>query len=123
MSIILECLTRKAKEREKYKRARDQRPAEYPEATSQIRVVLPYDGRDLDDFGIVSMRVSPAFPRLDTRLRIGDDEVCPQRNGPEYIDGRKGHQPEVPATIETWTRGHHLPKLTLAPVERVNACS
>ena len=85
---MLARLIRKAKEPEKDKSARDQRPAEYPEAISQIWVVLPNDTWDLDDLGIVSVRVGPAFPGFDTRLRIGDDEICPQRNGPEYIDSR-----------------------------------
>ena len=65
------------------------------------------------------MRVGPTFPRCDTVLRIGDDDIRPQRNGPEYIGGRKGHQPEVPATAKTMRR-HHLLELTLVLVERAN---
>jgi hypothetical protein len=118
-TIMLARLIRKAKEREKDKSARDHRPAEYPEATSQIWVVLPNDAWDLDDLGIMAVHFGPAFPRSDT-LCIGDDEIRPQRNGPEYLGGRKGHQPEVPATVKTLGVNHYLPELTLALVERVN---
>ena len=119
---MLARLIRKAKEPEKDKSARDQRPAEYPKANSQIWVVLPNDARDLVDLGIVTVHISPAFPRLDTCLRIGHDEIRPQRNGPKYLGRRKGHQPEVPATVKTLGMDHYLAELTLAPVERVNAC-
>ena len=119
-TIKLARLIRKAKEREKDKSARDQRPAEYLEAISQIWVILPNEACDLDDLGIVAVRVGPAFPRCDTRLRIGDDEIRPQRNGPEYLGGRNGHQAEVPATAETMGMRHYLLELTLALVERAN---
>jgi hypothetical protein len=118
-SIKLTRLIRKTEERKKDKRARHQQPSEYLEAISQMWVILPNDAWDLDDLGIVAVRVGPAFPRLDTRLRIGDDEIRPQRNGPEYLDARNGHQAEVQAT--TGTLGmRHLLELTLALVERAD---
>ena len=118
-TIMLERLVRKAKEREKDKSARDQRPAEHLEADFHTRVIPPDRACDLVDFGIVAVRVGPAFPRCDTALHIGDDDIRPQRNAPEYIGGRKGHQPEVTATAKTLRR-HHLLELTLVLVERAN---
>jgi hypothetical protein len=119
-TIMLARLIRKAKEREKDKSARDQRPAEYPEGTSQIWVVLPNDAWDLVDLGIVAVRVSPAFPGLDTHLRIGDDEIRPKRNGTKYLRGRKGDQPDVPATAQTLGMYHYPAEPTLAFVERID---
>ena len=117
---MLASLICKAKEREKDKRARDQRPAEYLDPSSKLWVVLPNVAWDLDDLGIVSVHLSPASPRPDTCRRIGDDEIRPQRNGPKYLGRRKGHQPEVPATAKTLRMRHHLFELTLALVERAN---
>jgi hypothetical protein len=117
---MLARLIRKAKEREKNNSACNQRPSEYLEATSQIWVVLPNDAWDLDDLGIVAVRVSPAFPGLNTYLRIGDDEIGPKRNGTKYLRGRKGDQPDVPATAQTLGMYHYLAELTLAFVERVD---
>ena len=117
--IKLARLIRETEECEKDKGTRDQRPAEHLEATIQIIVIPPDEACDLGDRGIVAVRVGPAFPRSDTRLRTDDDDIRPQRNGPEYFGGRKGHQPEVPATAETLRR-HHLPGLTLALIERAN---
>jgi hypothetical protein len=53
-------------------------------------------------------------------LCIVHNNIRPYRNGPEYLDGRKGHQAEVPATAETLGRQHYLPELTLALVKRIN---
>jgi hypothetical protein len=119
---MLACLICKAKECEKDKRTRHQRPAKYPKATSEIWVILPNNAWDLDDLRIVAMCVSPAFPRLDIRLRIGDDEIRSQWNGPKYLSSRKGHQPEVPTTVKAMGMDDYLPELILASVKRVNAC-
>jgi hypothetical protein len=120
---MLARLSRKAEEREKYKRACDKRPAEHLELDSDIWVILPNDTWDLDDLGIVTVRVGPAFPRVDTNLRIPHDDIRPQGNGPEYLDGGNAHQAEVSATTETMGRRHPLPELsgpTIALVERIN---
>jgi hypothetical protein len=117
---MLARLIREAKEREKDKSARDQRPAEHFEVVNHTRVIPPDEACDLDDLGIVAVCVGPAFPRCDTRLRIGDDDIQPQRNGPKYIGGGKGHQPEAPATAKTLGMRHHLLELTLVLVERPN---
>jgi hypothetical protein len=105
---MLARLIPKAEECEKDKSTRDQRPAEYLEATSQIWVILPNEACDLHYIGIVAVRGGPALPRLDTCLRIGDDEIRPQWNGSEYLGGRNAHQPEVPATARTLRMRHHL---------------
>ena len=88
---MLARLIRKAKECKKGKRARDDRPAEHLDAVSHGWVILPDDAWDLDDLGIVAVHVGPAFPRSDTRLRGGHNEIRSQRNGPKYFGGRKGH--------------------------------
>ena len=103
-TIALARLVRKAEEREKEKRAHDKRPAVYFEAVSHHWVVLPNEACDLGDRGIVAVRVRPAYPRLDTRLRGGHNKIRSQRNGPNYLDGADGHQAEVPPTAEA-TRG------------------
>jgi hypothetical protein len=117
--IKLARLIRKAKEREKDKSARDQRPAEHLEAISHTRVTPPDEACDLDDLGIVTVRGGPALPRCDTCLRTDDNDIRPQRNGPEHLGGRKGHQAEVPATAKLGMR-RHLLEQTLALVERAN---
>lgn len=121
-TIALARLVRKAEEPEKEKRAYDKRPAVYLEAVSYRWVVLPNKACDLDDRGIVAVRVGPAYPRPDTRLRSGHDEIRSQRNGPEYLDGADGHQADVSPTAETRGSLHQLAKLTLAIVERVSGC-
>jgi hypothetical protein len=100
-TIALARLIRKAEEREKEKRASNKRPTEYLEAIFRIWVIPPNEACDLDNRGIVAVRVCPAYPRSDTLLHIGHDKIRPQRNGPEYLDGADGHQAEVPATTET----------------------
>ena len=90
-TIMLARLIRKAKERKKGKRACDNQPAEHLDAVSHKWVILPNDAWDLDDLGIVAVHVGPAFPRPDTRLRTGHDEIRSQRNCPKYLGGRKGH--------------------------------
>ena len=91
-------LTSKAEQREKEKRACDQRPAKQLELRVHTGVILPNKACDLQDLGIVAVHDSPARPR-HTHLRVGDDEKHPQRNGPEDLDGRNCHQAEVLATI------------------------
>jgi hypothetical protein len=118
--IKLARLIRKAKEREKYKSARDQQPAEHLEAVSHTRVIPPDEARDLDNLGIVAVRGGPTLPRCDTFLRSNDNDIRPQWNGSENSGGRNAHQPEVPATAETLGMRHHLLELTLALVERAN---
>jgi hypothetical protein len=83
-------------------------------------VIPPDEACDLGDRGIVAVRVGPAFPRSDTRLRTDDNDIRPQRNCPENPSGRKGHQPEVQATTGTLGVRHHLLELTLALVERAD---
>jgi hypothetical protein len=117
---MLARLIRKAKEREKNKRARDNQPTEHLEANSYWWVILPDETRDLADRGIVGVYVGPARPRRDTHLHIVYDDIRPQRNGPEYLDAGKGHQAEVPATTRTIRRRHKLVELTFTLEERVN---
>ena len=113
-------LIRKTEECKKDKSARDQRPAEHLEAVSSNGDTLPDKSCDLGDRGRVAVRVGPAFPRCDTFLRIGYEDIRPQRNCPKYLGGRKGHQPEVQATIGTLGMRHRLLELTLALVERAD---
>ena len=115
-------LIRKTEECEKDKSARDQRPAEHLEALMCNGDTPPDKSCDLGDRGRVAVRVGPAFPRCDTFLRTGYDDIRPQRNCPEYLGGRKGHQPEVQATTGTLGIRHCLLELTLALVERADGC-
>jgi len=94
-------LSRKAKQREKDKRACDKRPAEHLQFHSHLRVILPSDAWDLRDHRIVSMRVGPALPRVETLLSIGHNKKRRYRNGRKYIGGRYDHQAEIPALTET----------------------
>ena len=119
-TIMLARLIRKAEEPEKDKRARDKRPAEHLEADSHLWVFLPNDAWDLVDRVIVAVRVGPAFPRCNAHLRRADDDIRPQKNGPENLGGGKSHQAEVSSTTETMGRRHYLPELTFALVKRVN---
>jgi hypothetical protein len=100
--ILLARLTNKAEQREKYKRARDQRPAKYLEVAGRHRVIPPNKACDLVDLGIVTVQDSPARPRHDTQLRIGHDVKRPQRNGPKYLNEGNSHQADVSTTICTW---------------------
>jgi hypothetical protein len=113
---MLTRLVRKAKERKKDKCARDKQPAEHLKAVGQIWLILPNKGRELGDRGIVGVYLGPV-PRYDITLCSEHDEINPQRNGPEYLDGGKGHQAKVPATIGTIGRRHNLAELTSALVE------
>ncbi len=94
-------LTSKAEEREKGKRACDQRPAKQLEVEGHHRVILPNKACDLIDLGKVPVHGSPTLPRYNTRLRIGHGDTGPDRNGPEYLDEGYGHQAKVSATIGT----------------------
>jgi hypothetical protein len=118
-TIMLARLIRTAEEREKDERARDQRPAEHLEPDRHNWVILPNEACELVDRGIVAVRVGPAI-RSDTQLRSLHDVICPQRNGPEYLDGGNGYQAEVPAAAGTMGRRHYLLELTSALVERIN---
>jgi len=91
----------KAKQREKEKRAKDNRPAKHLEEESRPVVILPSITWDLSDLGIVPVHISPALPRYDTRLRVIHNVKCPQRNGPQHLSGGNGHQAEVLATTVT----------------------
>jgi hypothetical protein len=112
-------LIRQAEEREKEERAQDKRPAEHLESENTIGVILPNGCWDLVHHGVVCVRVGPAFPRIDTQLRIFHDDKRSQRNGSKYFGGRNDHQTDVPATTETGRR-HYLPEPTFARVEQVN---
>ena len=79
-TIMLARLIRKAKEAEKDESARDKRPTVCLDAAG---VLPPNDAWDLDDMGKVAVREGPSFPRFDTCLRIDDDKIRPQRNGPK----------------------------------------
>ena len=120
-AIILARLIGKAKEAEKDKSARNKRPTVCLEAAASPGVILPNGAWDLEDMGVVAVRIRPAFPRCDTYLRIVDDEIRPQRNGPNYLGGRKGHQPEIPATVKTLRMSHYLAELASPLVECANA--
>ena len=115
--IMFARLTSQAEEREKHKRASDQRPAKQLDVEGQKRVIPPNRACDLIDLGIVPVHASPAPPRHDTRLCIGHDVIRPNRNGPEHLDEGNGHQAEVPATIGT---GNQLHVGSSALVERAN---
>ena len=120
-AIMLASLIREAKEREKHESARDKRPTVCLETTRVQRVSLPNRVWDLVDMGVVAVRIGPASPSCDISLRTIDDEIRPQRDGPDYLGRRKGHQPEIPTTVETLRVSHYLVELTLAPVECANA--
>ena len=94
-------LARKAEQCEKYECACDKQPAKHLEVDSRQGVIPPIESCDLFDLGKVAVCVSPALPRYDTRLRIGHDEICPQRNGRKHFSGGNGHQAKVLATIVT----------------------
>jgi len=110
-------LTTKAKQREKEKRACDQRPAKQLEVEGHDRIIPPTQACELLDVGIVAMHASPALPRYDTHLRNDHDVIRAQWNGPEYLDDGNSHQAEVQATIGT---GDELQLFLSALVERVN---
>ena len=99
--IMFARLTGKAEQREKDKRACDQRPAKQLDVEGRHRVIPPNYACELIDLGIVPVHGSPTLPRYDTHLRIRHDEIGPERNGPEYLDEGDGHQAEVSATIGT----------------------
>ena len=92
-------LTTKAKQREKEKRASDQRPAKQLEVEGRHMIIPPNKACDLLD--VVAMHASPALPRYETHLRNDHDVIRAQWNGPEYLDDGNSHQAEIQATIGT----------------------
>jgi len=117
---MLARLIREAKEAEKDECAGDDQPAEHLEPVVDARVLLPYESWHLDDSGIVAVHILPADPRADALLRIVDDHIRPDRNSSEDLNGRKGHQAEVAATVEVAVGRHELFELSFTFVERVN---
>lgn len=65
----------------------------------------------------------PAPPTCDIPLGIRHNYICPQRNGPEYLDGGEGNQAKVPATAETFKLGgrHYLSELTMTLEEQIDS--
>jgi len=119
-AVMLARLVREAKEPEKDECAGDDQPAEHLEPIVAVHILLPYESWHLDDSGIVAVHVLPADPRADAHLRIVDDHIRPDRNGSQNLDGRKGHQAEVAATVEVAVGRNELFELSFTFVERVN---
>ena len=88
-------LASKAEQREKDKRASDQRPAKHLEVEGNHRATPPSRTCDLYDLGIVPVHASPARPGHDTHLRISYDAKRSDRNGRKYLDEGNSHQAEV----------------------------
>jgi hypothetical protein len=99
---MLASLIRKAEEREKEERAPDQQPARRLEAERAMGNFLPDGGWDLNDMRVVAaiVRFRPAFPRSRMLVRYEGEDIRRQWNGAQYIDEGKGHQAEIPTTIE-----------------------
>jgi hypothetical protein len=99
---MLASLIREAEEGEKEECACDQRPARQIEAESEKGNLLPDGGWDLDDSRVVAAIVCfcPAFPRPRMLFHQAVEYIRRQRNGKKYIDAGKGHQAEIPTTIE-----------------------
>jgi hypothetical protein len=112
---MLPRLIRKAEERKEDKRARDQQPAKHLEGVLVGGFILPKGSRDLIDMRIVVIvvRLGPAVPRFHMRLRIEYNNICSYWNGAEYFDAGKGHQADVPVTIEVSVGWQYCTKLTL----------
>ena len=110
----------KAEEREKEKRAQDERPAVHLEEKNSIGLILPNGCWDLVHRGVVFVRVSPASPRINTQLGFFHDINRSQRNGPKYLSAGNSHQANVPATSDTRGGRHYLPESNFARVEQVN---
>ena len=117
---MLTRLVREAKEGEKDERARDDQPAEHFEPIVEVRILLPCESWHLNDSGIVAVNALPADPRADVLLRVEDDHVRPNRDGPENLDGGEGHQAEVAAAVQVAVGRNELLELSFTFVERVD---
>lgn len=99
---MLASLIREAEEREEEERAPDHHPARRLEGERAMGNFLPNGGWDLNDMRVVAAIVCfrPAFPRSHMRFRYEGEYIRCQRNGTKDIDEGKGHQAEIPTTIE-----------------------
>jgi hypothetical protein len=76
-------------------RKRGMRTREATSGTSRglntIEVTLPNGCWDLLHRGVVFVRVGPASPTCNTKLRIAHNVESSQRKGPEYLHRGIGH--------------------------------